>query len=643
MDHTSEIHFADPIAAVQFLRNVEPFNELGNSTLRKLAGKMILDFFPQGAKILEQGVTRVNHLYFIQRGGVRIESQDTQSGPTLKDLREESNYFGTLSIIRGGVSVYDVTAIDDTFCYMLDSDVFMELIREKPDFAARLWERLSREVVGEVYEEIRSQKLQQRSEESLRLFNSPIKEVIRRHMETVPVDSSIQMAAKSMSENRIGSLLVTDQQGKVIGIITDNDLRNKVVAKGLDPSAAVRTIMSSPLKSISEDEICFDALVEMMHSQTHHLAVEGPEGISGVISAHDIMVDQGDSPISLYREIVAQQTVEGLYPLSHKMPLIVRSLILEGAKANDVTRMISILNDHIASRVVGLLDSELGPAPYPFCWLTMGSEGRQEQTFRTDQDNALIYETPPEEWSYVKDAKLYFRRFGNLVVKNLAACGFPLCKGEIMASNPKWRKPFAVWRNYFDNWMNAPEPQAVLHATIFFDFRGGYGKKELSDKLRDYVVRQAPGRGIFLMHLARDCISTKSPLSFFKNFLVEKDGKYKNRLDLKTRGLVPFVDFARVMALRHGLRETNTLARIQKLGEESLIPHELYSEIREAYEFQMQIRIVHQIRLIENGQEPDNYIDPSEISDREKHTLKEAFEVINRLQGYLKNEFRVLE
>lgn len=643
MNQSTQIHLADPIAAVQFLRKVEPFNELGNLTLRKLAGRMNIDFFPSETKILEQDVTIVNHLYFIQRGSVRIESRDAVDNPTLKDLREEGNYFGTISIISGGKSVYDVTAIEDTFCYMLDRDFFMELIREKPDFAARLWERLSREVVGEVYEQIRSQKLQRRPEESLRLFNSPIKEVIRRQMETIPMDSSIQTAAATMSDNSIGSVLVTDTKGEVVGIITDNDIRNKVVAKGVDPCAPVGAIMSSPVKSISEEQICFDALVEMMHSQTHHLAVAGPKGITGVISAHDIMVDQGDSPISLYREIVAQKTIEGLYPLSHKMPLIVRTLIIEGAKANDVTRMISVLNDHIVSRVISLLDAQLGPAPYPFCWLTMGSEGRQEQTFKTDQDNALIYDTPPEGWDYVKDAKLYFRRFGNTATKHLAACGYPLCKGEVMASNPKWRKPLAVWRNYFDNWMNAPEPQAVLHATIFFDFRGGYGTKELPGKLRDYVVQQAPNRGIFLMHLARDCISTKSPLSFFKNFLVEKDGKYKNRLDLKTRGLVPFVDFARVMALRHGLRETNTLSRLQKLGEESLIPQELYSEIREAYEFQMQIRLVHQLRLIEDGLQPDNYIDPGELSDREKHTLKDAFEVINRLQGYLKNEFRVIE
>jgi CBS domain-containing protein len=643
MSQNTDNQLADPVAAAQFLKRVAPFNELGKLTMRSLAGKLLLDFFPKDARILEKDVSQLDYLYFVQKGGVRIESVDPVDGVVLKDVRGETDYFGTLSIISGGKAVFNVTAIEDTFCYLLDREIFMELIRERPDFASRLWERLSREVVGQVYDQIRSQKLQPRSDEGVRLFNSPIKEVIKRPMQSINGDASVHQAAGHMSENQIGSLLVTDEQGKVVGIVTDNDLRNKVVAKGIDPSVAVHTIMSSPVLTISDEAICFDALVEMMNSQTHHLVVEGPNGISGVISAHDIMVDQGDSPISLYREIVAQKMIEGLYPLSRKMPLIVRTMIMEGAKANDVTRLISILNDHIVSRVICLLDQELGPAPHPFCWLTMGSEGRQEQTFQTDQDNALIYETPPESWDYVKEAKLYFRKFGNMAIKHLASCGYPLCKGEIMASNPKWRKPYAVWRNYFDNWMNAPEPQAVLHATIFFDFRAGYGATELAERLRDYVVQQAPHRGIFLMHLARDCMSTKSPLSFFKNFLVEKDGKYKNRLDLKTRGLVPFVDFARVMALRHGLRDTNTLARIQRLGDNDLIPRELYAEIREAYEFQMQIRLVHQLRLIEDGSPPDNYIDPSELSDSEKRTLKQAFEVINRLQGYLKNEFRVLE
>jgi CBS domain-containing protein len=355
------------------------------------------------------------------------------------------------------------------------------------------------------------------------------------------------------------------------------------------------------------------------------------------------MVHQGTSPLYLFREIVAQRQIEGLYSLSQKVPLVVRSLVEEGAKANNITRMITVLNDHIVHRLLTLLHEEMGPAPNAFCWIMFGSEGRKEQTFKTDQDNALIYQSPKDDWEAIKTAKLYFRRFGNRAIQHLEACGYPLCKGEMMASNPRWRKPYSVWKGYFDRWISAPEPEEVLNATIFFDFRPGYGQVSLGERLRDYLALQAPSKGIFLMHLAKDCLQSKPPLTFFRNFMVEKDGKYKNRLDIKTRGLVPFVDFARLMALRHGVKETNTLDRLNTLSENGHIPRELYVETREAYEFQMQLRLVHQLRMMEIGQAPHNHIDPAELSDLEKQTLKESFAVIGRIQTYVKDEFRVAE
>jgi CBS domain-containing protein len=381
----------------------------------------------------------------------------------------------------------------------------------------------------------------------------------------------------------------------------------------------------------------------MMNEQVHHLAVERGNEIIGVVTAHDIMVHQGTSPLYLFREIVAQRQIEGLHSLSQKVPLVVRSLVEEGAKANNITRMITVLNDHIVHRLLTLLHEEMGPAPNAFCWIMFGSEGRKEQTFKTDQDNALIYQSPEDDWEAIKTAKLYFRRFGNRAIQHLEACGYPLCKGEMMASNPRWRKPYSVWKSYFDRWISAPEPEEVLNATIFFDFRPGYGQVSLGERLRDYLTLQAPSKGIFLMHLAKDCLQSKPPLTFFRNFMVEKDGKYKNRLDIKTRGLVPFVDFARLMALKHGVKETNTLDRLNTLSENGHIPRELFVETREAYEFQMQLRLVHQLRMMEIGQAPHNHIDPAELSDLEKQTLKESFAVIGRIQSYVKDEFRVTE
>lgn len=643
MPQGNDSHKADPEAVLGFLRSTRPFNELDDQTLERISKRMGLDFFDRETLVLEQNVSELTHLFLIFRGAVRISLTDAADQSILQDVRGEGSHFGALSIIRGVKSLFNVEAIEDTFCYLLDKEIFLDLLKKSPSFAGHLWEKFSSDVMDSAYEELRSQKLQPKAEQALSLFTSRVRDIVKRPLEVVSASDTIQTAASLMTEKGVGSILVRDSSDDIVGIITDNDLRTKVVSRGVSPQCPVSDAMTCPVKSIPADTLCFDALITMMNLETHHLAIVDGTTTVGVVSAHDIMVDQGISPLSLYREIVAQTEIEGLYPLSEATPLIVRKLITEGAKANDVAKMITALNDHIVTRVLILLEKQLGPPPYPYCWILMGSEGRQEQTFKTDQDNALIYETPPEDWDHVKSGKLYFRRFGNLAIQHLEACGYPLCKGEIMASNPKWRKPYVVWRNYFDRWMSAPEPQAVLHATIFFDFRAGHGHQQLAEKLRDYIVIQAPNRGLFLMHLARDCMSTKIPLSFFRNLLVEKDGEHKDRLDIKSRGLTPFVDFARIMALRHGLKETNTLSRFRILGEAGLIPSEIYTEALEAYEFQTQIRLVHQLRLLESGLQPDNYVNPAELSDLEKQTLKEAFAVIGRIQGYIKNEFRVLE
>ncbi|MBI5250010.1 MAG: cyclic nucleotide-binding/CBS domain-containing protein [Desulfomonile tiedjei] len=643
MAQKSQSHEADPEAVVEFLQRNLPFKELDSETLTDLARRCTIDFFPKDTLILHQDVSEVTHLYLIQRGGVKVYLTDSDGAVTLKDFRGEGGYFGALGIIRGSKANLNVETVEDTFCFLLEKEALLSLIQNNPQVAQYYLKQFSEDVVCTAYNELRSRKVKVQSQNAFYLFSLEIQDVIKRVPEIVHCSQTIQQAAARMSELAIGSVLVQDQSGDIGGIVTDKDLRAKVVAMGTGYDAPVATIMSSPLKTISAHSVCFDALLQMMNEQVHHLAVERAGEIIGVVTSHDIMVHQGTSPLYLFREIVAQRKIEGLYSLSQKVPLVVRGLIEEGAKANNITRMITVLNDHIVYRLLTLLHEEMGPEPYPFCWLMLGSEGRKEQTFKTDQDNALIYQTPAEDWEEIKTSKLYFRRFGNRAIQHLEACGYPLCKGEMMASNPKWRKPFAVWRDYFDRWISAPEPEEVLNATIFFDFRPGYGQVALGERLRDFLAAQAPKKGIFLMHLAKDCLQSRPPLTFFRNFVVEKDGKYKNRLDIKTRGLVPFVDFARLLSLKHGVRETNTLDRLQALADRDCISRELYTETREAYEFQMQLRLVHQLRMMESGQVPHNHVDPGELSELEKQTLRESFAVIGRIQAYVKDEFRVVE
>ena len=640
---TNNIHAVPPEVVLEFLSHTLPFNELDADTLQKLAASCIIDFFPKGTVIFRQGQTQVQYFYLIQKGGVKIYLKDGDGSITLKDFRGEGEYFGALPIIQGtNMANLNVETVEDTFCFLFSKEAFLDLIQSSPKVTHYFLRSMSEKLVKTAYAQLRQHKIAPRTESALFLFSAQVGDIVKGAPKTIAATDSVQMAAARMAEQHIGSLLIHDQEEKIVGIITDRDLRTKVVAAGLDYQTPVSQIMATPLKTIPSHQVCFDAMLQMMRFSIHHLAVEQQGTIIGVITTHDIMLLQGTSPLYLFKEIGAQRTIEGLYPLARKIPAVIRTLIEEGAKANNITRMITVLNDHILDRLLTLLVEKLGPPPLPFCWLVMGSEGRREQTFMTDQDNALLY-ADPENQAQAELAEAYFKILGEKAIGHLVGCGYPLCPGEIMASNPKWRQPITGWRGYFDHWLHRPEPLEVLHSTIFFDFRAAYGDTTLAEGLRQYLVRIVPQQEIFLLHLAKNALEARPPLSFFKNLIVEKDGEHKNSLDLKTKGLVPFVDFARLFALKHGIPENNTLSRLQILHEDGHLSQELYSETVKAYEFLMQLRLIHQLQMIEHELPPDNHLNPADLSELEKQTLKEAFEVVRRLQSHIRQEYRLGE
>lgn len=638
VNNKNGVHSVSPEVVRRFLQKTIPFNELDNEMLGKIARNIIIDFYPKGTMLFKQDETEVEYLYLIQKGGMKIYLEDEEGNITLKDFRGEGSYIGALPIIQETRANLNVETVEDTFCLLLPKKVFLELVQTNSRFTQYFLKSFSEKFIRTAYRELRHSNMVPRTEGTLFLFSTRVRDIIKREPEFISADSPVQEAARCMVDLHIGSLLVRNTADDITGIVTDKDLRAKIVAEGMSLSTPVSKIMASPVISITGDAVCFDALLAMIKGQIHHLAVEKDNKITGIITAHDIMVLQGNSPLYLFREIVAQRNIEGLYPLSQKVPLVVRNLIEEGAKANNITRMITILNDHILDRLLTLLQEEMGPPPVPFCWLLMGSEGRKEQTFRTDQDNAIVYMDPAND-SLRDECDEYFTRFGTAAIRHLENCGYPLCPGEIMASNPRWRQPLQQWKDYFRQWITSPEPREILNASIFFDFRGGFGNTEMADILRRHINEISERQQIYLMHMARDYLSRRVPLSFFKNFIVEKNGEHKNKLDIKRKGLMPIINFGRIMALKHGINETNTLSRLQRLADHGYISGELYATARDAYELQMQIRFVHQLRQLENEIQPDNYIDPGQLSDLEKQMLKNAFAVIERLHSVLKSIF----
>ncbi len=277
MVQTNDVHAADPSAVLAFLKSTRPFSELEENVLADLCEKFIIDFYPKGTLIFQQDTSEVPHLHLISRGGVKVYLTDADNVVTLKDFRGEGSYFGALAIIRDSRSNLNVETVEDTFCYLLHRDIFLELIQTYPRFAHYYLKRFSEEVVTVAYSELRSQKVRPRAQDGLYLFTTQVGEVVKRRLEVISGSEPIQVAAARMSELRIGSLLIQDQAGEIVGITTDNDLRTKVVAKGLSYHTPVAEIMSSPVQRIRDNAVCFDALLQMMNQHVHHLAVESSQ------------------------------------------------------------------------------------------------------------------------------------------------------------------------------------------------------------------------------------------------------------------------------------------------------------------------------------------------------------------------------
>jgi CBS domain-containing protein len=441
-----------------------------------------------------------------------------------------------------------------------------------------------------------------------------------------------------MARQGIGSLLVyvDEDPGSMIGIITDTDFRTKVIAEGRDIREPVSSMMSSPLKTVPADMLCFDVLLKMMTTSIHHLGVEQSGRVTGVITSHDIMVQQGNSPYYLFKEIAAQSEFEGLYLLSDKVSGLVRNIIREGAKAGDIARMIALINERILAQILILLHRQLGPAPVRYSWLMFGSEGRIEQTFKTDQDNGIVYEEPgPDQRDEVEK---YFRVFAEQATHHLLKCGYPSCPDNVMASNPEWRKSISDWKEQFSTWIDSAESDEQIGASIFFDHRHGYGTEQLAVDLRNHIITCCRRQNTIVENLGRNFLTLQAPLSFFQQFIVEQNGDHKDRLDIKLRGLAPYVDFARILSLKHGIRRTNTLTRLKRLVAKRIIDRDFYLEMVDAYELQMQLRVIHQLSQIEVGNEPDDYILPEQLSDLEKRMLKDGFSVIGRMQSLMRKE-----
>jgi CBS domain-containing protein len=624
--------------AFLFLSGIVPFSFLPEQELEKVAAGLSVVRHPKGTLLFAQGQGKLDHLYLIERGAAERYFEENNE-KKLSGLLGEGDLFGGISLLlNDGTALRTLKTQEDTTLYALSKERFLDLCNRYEAFSDYFTDTFGKRMLDRTYASIVTRTSTQPKEEALQFFNQPVSVLFTRDVVSCGKDNTIREAADIMSRKRCSSILVQNGSDRFLGLLTDNDLRKKVIAVGYDIQKPVTDIMSETLYSIPEQSLILEALMEMMEHNIKHLAVTDDTGrVVGIVTNSDLLTAQGQSPFFLLREVNNVDGVDELFEKHQRLPMLVQNLIHSGAKARNVTAMISTIADAILKRLIDFALEELGPPPCRFAFMILGSEGRHEQTLKTDQDNAIVYEDVGEDRE--ETVHRYFLTFGEKVCTWLDQSGYAFCKGGVMAQNPKWCRPLSVWKEYFSTWIRRAEGESLLQASIFFDLRSGFGDAELIGELRDHMFSALSGWAGFFRNLTENALHFKPPLGFFRNFLVESKGEHRNAFDIKA-GMQPIVDFARIYALHHKVEETNTQERLHHLYLNKALTWQDFNELDQGYSFLMQLRFVRQVAaVVEEGGLPDNYIKPKKLSRLEQTMLKEIFKRIEKFQTKLGFDF----
>ena len=452
------------------------------------------------------------------------------------------------------------------------------------------------------------------------------------------LDTPVRTAAAAMTRARSSAMLVTAPSGEEIGIVTDEDLRARVVATGFDTSGPVAGIMSAPLVRISGDALLFEAARSMLERDVQHLVVTDALGSTlGVLAGEEILRAQQHSVSMLQAEIRVATCIDDLREGRAKLPFLVRSLIDSGTKVEHITRIMTSVSDAVLVRLVELGLREVGPPPRAFSFVVFGSEARGEQTLKTDQDNAIIYDDGAADEA--ESLQAYFLRLGRSVCDGLDAVGYARCTGEVMASNPKWCKPLSEWRAHFSRCVMAADPQALLDMNVLFDFRSAYGEVRFAAALREHLRSMvAADQHAFFFHLAETTLQFRPPLGFFGNIQLESGGGHPAAFNIKN-AIIPVVNFARIYAIRHHIEETGTFDRLRRLVDRGVLLPSSHDELAQTFTLLMELRLAHQAARACAGAEPDNYIEMGELTQLQRSLLKKVFSDIGVFQARLRTDF----
>lgn len=600
----------------EFIKAHPPFDQLTSSQLSQCCHALSIVYYSKNQRLVHVD-SNPPQLYIVRSGAFEVSTEKGE----LIDRISEGQYFGFSGMLSGQKVVNKVHILEDGLIYQLPLQDFNQLRAHSQSF-----DRFFNQAFAK---RLRDQgKINQRS-----LDGASIKSLLSGTVISLDMQASIQQAAVRMSEQRVSALIILDEQ-QLVGILTDRDLRQRVLAKGLPSNTPIHHVMTAHPITASKDSLMFEAMLLMSEHNIHHLPIIDQQQVVGVLSSNDIMRSQSSQPLLLIGQIERQPDVPGLVSVSAQFATLLQKLINSEIKAQQIGSVLTLLTDALTKRLIYLAQQQLGTAPMAFCWLAFGSQARQDQAAGADQDNGLILEKQPD-----RAASIYFEKFATWVCDGLAQCGFAYCPGNIMASNPAWRLSLPQWQAQFKQWIATPQPKALLNAAIFFDMRCIFGDAALCSALQASVLAQTQNNHIFLAAMTHNAIQQSPPLGFFKHFVIERDGREVKGIDLKHKGVALINDIARVYALAYGIEETNSSKRLQSLLGKVGINTQDIENLIEAAEFIAHRRLLNQGQQYAHRQPLSNYMLPSHLTPLARHHLKQAFKVVHDSQSGIQLKF----
>ena len=470
------------------------------------------------------------------------------------------------------------------------------------------------------------------------IFFLPVGEFCRREVVTCTPEDGLVKVAAMMRQRNISSVVVCID-GAPAGIVTDRDLRNKVVASGTDPNTLqIGAVMNAPLITIFEDDFLFEALYRMSRQGIHRVAVVGKDGgLVGIVTDSDILRLQTRSPQQLIRDIEDAGTVAELKDLHRRIQELVVHLVGTGVATRDLVRMIAHLNDRLLLRLIGLLRGGAYAAlPDDFAFVVLGSEGRQEQTLTTDQDNAIIYAD-----HLSKDEVARIVAFSEDLIAQLIAIGVPPCPGGIMAKNPAWRRSFSAWTEIVDHWLANAVPENILKGSMLFDLRTLSGNATLERRLKDHVSLRLRQDAVFLVRTASNVVRFAPPLGWFGRIRVEKEGEHRGQLDIKKAGIFAVTEGVKVLALEAGIFEGGTRERMQTLVTARVLEKQQAEDLEASFNFLVFLRLRSQVAAIRAGGEPSNFLALDHLNRMEQGRLRLALEEVGAFLDFLQRHYQL--